>query len=337
MLWAMGITLAVTLGLLLLVLGAAWWNLLRMPARSYRGPLPAPDDALLAWMQELRRDIYFLAAEIGERNVLRCPKQLAQAADYIETEFRAAGYEVHQQEYVVSECKCCNLEIEIPGGVRPEQIVVVGAHYDTVIGTPGANDNTSGVAAMLALARRFSEQRPKRTLRFVAFVNEEPPFFQTEEMGSRVYARRCRQRGEKVVAMLSLETIGYYSDSPGSQKYPPPLARLYPSVGNFIGFIGNFRSRRLVRRAIRAFRRSERFPSEGAVPPQSLAPSVGLSDQWSFWQEGYPALMVTDTAMYRYPNYHDRGDTFDKINFDRLARVARGLEKVVAALAGCDG
>jgi hypothetical protein len=333
LLWGLGITLAITLGLVLLVLGAAWWNLLRMPGRSHRGPLPAADDALLALMQELRRDIYFLAAEIGERNVLRCPKQLGQAADYIESELTAGGYEVRRQRYPVSDVECCNLEVEVPGSARPQEIVVIGAHYDTVLGSPGANDNTSGVAAVLALARSFSEQRPKRTLRFVAFVNEEPPFFQTEDMGSWVYARRCRQRGEKVVAMLSLETIGYYSDSPDSQQYPPAFARFYPSVGNFIGFIGDFRSRRLVRRAIRTFRRNERFPSEGAVPPESWVLGVGLSDQWSFWQEGYPALMVTDTAMYRYPHYHERDDTFDKINFDRLARVVRGLEKVVATLA----
>ncbi len=333
-LWLLFWGVGITIGLIALILGTGWWAVIRMPGKSHRGPLPAPDDALAALIQELRRDIYWLAADIGERNVLNCPEQLARAADYLESEFRAEGYEVNRQGYTVSNVRCRNLEVEIPGTTRREEIIVVGAHYDTVIGSPGANDNTSGVAAVLALARRFSERKPERTLRFLAFVNEEPPYFHTEDMGSRVYARRCRERGENIVAMLSLETIGYYSDAPGSQKYPRPFERLFPSEGNFIGFFGNLRSRGLVRRVIRIFRKHEPFPSEGATPPESLVPGVGLSDQWSFWQEGYPALMVTDTAMYRYPNYHERGDTFDKINFDRMARVVRGLEKVVAELAG---
>jgi len=167
----------------------------------------------------------------------------------------------------------------------------------------------------------------------VAFVNEEPPYFQTEQMGSWVYARRCHERNEKITAMLSLETIGYYSDSPDSQKYPPPFNLLYPSTGNFIGFVGNTSSAALVRQVVGAFRQYEQFPSEGGAPPEAI-PGVGFSDQWSFWQEGYPALMVTDTAMFRYPHYHQAEDTPDKIDFERMARVVRGLEKVIAVLAG---
>ena len=142
-------------------------------------------------------------------------------------------------------------------------------------------------------------------------------------------ARRCRERGEKVVAMFSLETIGYYDDTPGSQKYPPPFGLFYPSEGNFIGFIGNLASRNLVRQVVGAFRQNEQFPSEGAALPE-LIPRIGDSDHASFWHEGYPALMVTDTANFRYPYYHTPEDTIDKVDFDRLARVVRGLEKVVA-------
>ena len=191
------------------------------------------------------------------------------------------------------------------------------------------------MAALLALARRFAKCKPDRTLRFVAFVNEEPPYFQTAKMGSGVYARRCGQRREKIVAMLSLETIGYYSDARGSQKYPPPLGLLYPSTGNFIAFVGNVKSRDLVRRMVGTFRQHEKFPSEGAALP-AATPGVGFSDQWSFWQEGYPAAMVTDTAMFRYPYYHEAEDTIDKVDFDRTARVVRGLEKVIGVLAGAD-
>ncbi len=159
-----------------------------------------------------------------------------------------------------------------------------------------------------------------------------PPFFQTDLMGSRVYARRCRRRGEAIVAMLSLETIGYYSDAPGSQYYPPPVGLISPSTGDFIGLIGNVALRKLVRAAVGSFRRHARFPSEGAALPGFIA-GVGCSDHWAFWQEGYPAVMVTDTAPFRYPYYHTRHDTQDKLGFDRMARVVNGLRGVVTDLA----
>lgn len=324
--------LCAVLGLIVLVIVMSWWTMMRMPGTSYRGDLPPADEPLTELMDELRRDISRLAAEIGERNVANRPEQLAQAAEYISDEFAAAGYEVAEQQYDVSGVSCVNLAVEIPGATRAEEIVVIGAHYDTVYGTGGANDNTSGVAATLALARRFSGRTLDRTLRFVTFVNEEPPYFQTSKMGSLVYARRCRQRGDEVVAMLSLETIGYYDDAVRSQKYPMPLGLFYPSEGNFIGIVGNIGSRALVRRVVGTFREHEQFPCEGGALPASL-PGVGFSDHWSFWQQGYPAAMVTDTAMFRYPYYHRPGDTIDKVDFDRTARVVRGLEKVIDDLA----
>jgi len=307
----------------------------RMPGESHRGPLPPADPPLVSLAEELRREVQHLAVNIGERNVYNRPQQLAQAADYLEAQLKAAGYGVKRQVYQVSGTACCNIEAEAAGQAHPDEIVVVGAHYDTVMGTPGANDNTSGVAAMLALARRFAGRKTDRTLRLVALVNEEPPYFQTDQMGSRVYARQCRQRGDRIAAMLSLETIGWYDDTPGSQKYPTPFGLLYPSTGNFIGFIGNIASRDLVRQALGTFRRHEPFPSEGAALPEAI-PGVGFSDQWSFWQEGYRAIMVTDTALYRYPYYHQPEDTIDKVDFDRMARVVRGLEAVVAELVGAD-
>ena len=301
-----------------------------MPGTTHRGPLPAADATLEKLADELRRDVQALAVDIGERNVGRRPQQLAQAAEYLEGELQKAGYTVRRQEYDVSDVRCANLDVELLGTTRAKEIVVVGAHYDTALGTPGANDNTSGVAATLALARRFAGRPGERTLRFVAFVNEEPPYFQTRQMGSWVYARRCHEQGERIVAMLSLETIGYYSDAPGSQKYPLPLGGIYPTEGNFIGFIGNVASGDLVRQAVGLFRQHEPFPSEGAALPD-MVPGVGFSDHWSFWQEGYPGVMVTDTAMFRYPHYHAAEDTPDKIDFDRTARVVRGLEQVVEA------
>lgn len=325
-----------------LVWGIAWplWaaespdmNMVRMPGQSHQGPLPPADTPLKTLAQDLRRHVEELATRIGERNVQGRSRELAQAAKYIEIELTRYGYQPQRQEYGVADTTCCNVEVEIRGTTRRGEIVIVGAHYDSALGTPGANDNATGVAALLALAQKFSQRQPERSLRFVAFTNEEPPYFQTEQMGSLVYARRCRQRGEQVQAMLSLETMGCYSDAPGSQNYPALFSSLYPATGNFIAFIGNTRSLELVRNAAGTFRAHERFPAEGGALPDFVR-GVGFSDHWSFWQADYPGLMVTDTAMFRYAHYHEAEDTPDKVNFDRLARVVRGLDKVIAQLTG---
>ena len=197
---------------------------------------------------------------------------------------------------------------------------------------PAANDNGTGVAALLVLARRLKGSSLKRTVRFVAFANEEPPHFQTDAMGSLVYARACKTAGDNVVAMLSLETMGYFSDDAGSQAYPFPLSVFYPDVGNFIGFVGDLSSRALVHEVIGLFRRGVDFPSEGAALPASI-PGVGWSDHWSFWQVGFPAVMITDTAPFRYPHYHTPEDTPDKVDFARLAHVVVGLDGVIVKLA----
>jgi Zn-dependent M28 family amino/carboxypeptidase len=280
----------------------------------------------------LQRDVEKLAGSIGERNLSRYT-QLIAAADFLETSFASAGHSVRRQGYTVSGKRCDNIEVEIPGGDRASEIVLIGGHYDSVEGSPGANDNATGTAAVLALARAFAGKKPSRTLRFVAFVNEEPPYFQGPTMGSVVYARRARGSGEKIVAMLSLETIGYYSDAPGSQHYLFPFNLFYPSAANFIAFVGNVSSRRLVREVVTSFRNAAEFPSEGAALP-GFIPGVGWSDQWSFWQEGYPGVMVTDTALFRYPYYHTGEDTPDKVRYEPLSRVVIGLEGVVANLAG---
>jgi hypothetical protein len=304
--------------------------MIKMPGKSYTGPLPPLTDEQLALRDELVRDIEMLASQIGERNVWTYAS-LAAAADFIEASLMKAGYKPRRQNFTAADKTCCNIEVEIKGSARPDEIVVIGAHYDTVPGSPGANDNGSGVAAALALARRFANQEPSRTLRFVFFANEEPPFFQTGEMGSLVYAKSCKEKGENTVAMLSLETIGYYTDKPNSQQYPFPFSIFYPSTGNFLGFVSDLASRDLLHRAIASFRRDCKFPSEGGAIPQFVT-GVAWSDQWSFWQEGYPAIMLTDTAPFRYPHYHSQDDTADEITFDCLTRVISGLQSVVADL-----
>lgn len=301
--------------------------MLHMPGTSFRGPLPPLSPSQIVLRDTLNRDVERLAGEIGERNMNRF-HSLELAADFLEASLAAAGYAVHRHTYDALGQSVSNLEVEIQGSSRADEIVVIGAHYDSVQGSPGANDNATGAAAVLALARTFAKATPSRTLRFLEFVNEEPPYFQTEAMGSLVYARRCRQRQERIVAMVSLETLGYYADARGSQHYPFPFHLFYPSIGNFIGFVGNIRSGRLVRAAIDSFRRAARFPSEG-VATFSTIPGVGWSDQWAFWQQGYPGIMVTDTAPYRYPHYHTVEDTPEQIDYERLAHVVDGLQHVV--------
>lgn len=302
-----------------------------MPGKSHRGPLPPPTPKQSELAAALRRDVVELSEKIGERNTLKY-EALKKAADFMDRGLSVAG-KTSRQTYSASGKDCDNIEVEIRGTTAPDEIVVVGGHYDSVMGCVGANDNGTGAAAVLALARSLAGSAPARTIRLVGFVNEEPPHFRSDEMGSRVYAKRCRERNENIVAMLSLETIGFFSEADGSQKYPPPLGMFYPSQGNFIAFVGNVGSHSLVRRCIRLFRERAAFPSEGAAVPGFL-PGVGWSDHESFWEHGYDGVMVTDTAPFRYPHYHQHGDTADKIDFDRCARVVDGIDLVVRELAG---
>ena len=303
-----------------------------MPGTSWSGPLPPLDEEEQEVGNQLRAHILALAGEIGERNVWR-KSAMEKAAAYIENAFGEAGYAVRSQPFQSQGVMVRNLAAELPASSGGEEIVLLGAHYDTVVDSPGANDNASGIAALLEIARLLRDRKPSRSIRFVAFANEEAPFFYSMEMGSHLYARRAREQGEKLIAMISLETVGYYSDAPGSQRFPNPLySWFYPDTGNFIAFVGNLRSRKLVRRSIGSFRRHTAFPSEGVAAPGGLE-GIHWSDHWSFWEEGYPALMVTDTAPFIYPHYHRESDTPEKIDYERLARVVRGLSRVALDLA----
>jgi len=316
--------LGLALGLIALF---GWYTMFRMPGESYAGPMPDLNDAQQRASERLQHDVQRLAGEWPNRNV-HDPNQLRAAADWLESTLRDLHDNAQRIEYEVHNITCANIEAERPGTTHPDEIVIIGAHYDSAPGTPGANDNGSGVAALLELARRFSDASPKRTLRFVCFVNEEPPFFQTEDMGAMVYAHRCKQRHENIVAMISLETIGYYRDEPDSQNYPLGLGAIYPDRGNFIAFVSNLASRDLLQRAIGVFRQHATFPSHGGAIPAGV-PGAAWSDHWAFWELGYPALMLTDTAPYRYPHYHQPTDTPDKIDYDRLSLLVDGLEAVV--------
>jgi hypothetical protein len=308
------------------------WNvILRMPGKSYAGALPPLSAPEASARDSLRDDLHHLVATIGERNV-RHPESLARARDWIEARFRSAGYETRLQTFDADGVHCSNIVAERRGGAKDDEIVLVGAHYDSAEGTAGANDNGSGLVALLELARKLAGRAPDRCIRFVAFVNEEQPYSFTDRMGSVVHATLAASAHERIVAMLSLETMGYFSDEPQSQKYPFPLSLLYPERGNFIAFVGNVDSRNLVRKTIGLFRETTRFPSEGAALPERTT-GVGWSDHAPFWKAGYPALMVTDTAFFRYRDYHTARDTDDKVDVDRLARVVTGLERVIEGLS----
>lgn len=308
-----------------------WSVMIRMPAASFRGPLPPLSPAEEASRARLQSHISVLAGRIGERN-LQKPAQLEAAASYIESTLRQFGYEIVSQEYTHNGQTFRNLEATLPGQDGTEEVVLFGAHYDSVFGSPGADDNATGVAALLELAALLTGKRFDRTIRFVAFTNEEPPIFLTGQMGSRVYAREARRRGDKIMAMVSIESIGYYASEPGSQRYPFPFSFFYPDRGDFIAFVGNIRYRRLVKQSIAAFRRRTPFPSEGVAAPAWI-PGVFWSDHDSFWKEGYPAMMITDTVPFRNPHYHlptDRPETVDQVC---LAWVVHGLADVARSLA----
>jgi Zn-dependent M28 family amino/carboxypeptidase len=315
---------------LILAGATAWllWYMVAVPGASYRGALEplTPHENQVAG--NLRTHVAAIASR--EHNFFRSA-ELEAAAQYIEKSLAGLGYAVATQRFPSGLLEVRNIEVEVKGGARASEIVIVGAHYDSVLGAPGANDNGSGVAAVIELARLLAGSDPARTLRFVTFVNEEPPFSHTDAMGSRRYTRRARERGENIVAMCSLETIGYYSDAPGSQRYPFPLGAFFPSTGNFVAFVSNLSSRALLHGALASFRRHAGFPSEGVAAP-AFIPGVDWSDHWSFWQEGWPALMITDTAPYRYPHYHSEGDTPDKVDYEHLARVVTGLHGMLRDL-----
>ncbi|CAD0229572.1 hypothetical protein PA905_04400 [Planktothrix agardhii CCAP 1459/11A] len=325
------IRLGILLAGLMFFLIAIGSLMISMPGKSYSGQLPPLTPSQEQVSQQLNRYIKIIADDIGEHNYIFY-NQLIQVENFLNERLSQAGYAVKTQEYSVDGKVFRNLEIEIRGTEKPDEIVIVGAHYDSVVGSPGANDNGTGAVAILALAEKFATLKPKRTLRFVEFVNEEPPFFWSENMGSWVYAQRCKERQENIVAMLSLETMGFYSQASNSQQYPVNILKLiYPNQGNFISFIGNISSRSLIHQAIGKFRNSAQFPSQGVSLPNFI-PGVGWSDHWSFWQAGYPALMVTDTAPFRYPYYHTQQDTPEQIDYYGLTLVISGLESVIQDL-----
>ena len=306
---------------------ALFTYMIYMPGKSFEGELPVLNDVDHATAKRFEAHVTELCRNPAGRNFIE-KKGLDAARKYIAGQFESSGYQVKFHEYELNGGVVANIEVELTGTSLPEEIIIVGAHYDAVPGAPGANDNGSGVAAILELADRFKDKSFQRTVRFLAFVNEEPPNSMTGSMGSYVYAKNAAKEKDNIIAMFSLETIGYFSDETGSQLYPILFSLFYPNKGNFIAFVGNLSSRKLITRSIQLFRENSTFPSEGIAAP-AFIPGISWSDHWSFWQLGYPAIMITDTAPYRYPAYHTSEDTPEKVDYKKMVYVVKGIEKVI--------
>ncbi len=297
--------------------------------------VPVKDRSMLKDIiqSNLRKSVKRLSAEIGSRGYLQ-KDSLEKTMEYITSEFKSYGYEPLFQTYSVNGREFKNIWVEKKGKGLSGKVFVVGAHYDTVSGTPGADDNASGVAGLLELARVLADEPMEMTVQFAAFTLEEPPFFRTRSMGSYVYAKGLKDTGAQVDGMICLESIGYFTDEPGSQQFPLPFFRLfYPDTGNFITFVGDIHSKRFLEKAKDSFKKGTDLPAE-SLSAFSIVPGVDLSDHRSFWKFGYKALMVTDTAFYRNPNYHGQGDTIDTLDYSRMAEVVLGLRMTVLDLAG---
>ena len=280
----------------------------------------------------LRRHVWTLSGRIGERSLSR-GAGLDQAERYLIGAFEAAGLGVVRQSYRYRGRTVANLVGDLRGASRERAPIVVGAHYDTVVGTPGADDNASALAVMLELASLIARKSPGAPVRFVAFTGEEPPAFNTEHQGSRVFVRRLRQAGHKVAGAIILEMVGFTS---AVQRYPPVLRLLgYPATGDFIGVVGNRSSRAFGESVLRSMRRN------AALPVESLfvwfdgwaLPDTRLSDHAAFWDAGIPALMVTDTAYFRNPHYHGPGDRPETLDYGFMAQLVRSLEGALADLS----
>ncbi len=324
-----------------------------LPGESFSS---VPTQDLRQLEDALEAHVHALAGEIGERSIYK-PEEMHAAERYIIEQFASFGLDPQIQHYTVEaeliqqtterlrrhpgtrlheqlqaypnelgDAALKNIWVEIPGTLNPERLLVVGAHFDTVGNSPGANDNGSGIAGLLELARALSSVRPQVAVIFVALSAEELPIGGIEgESGSSVFLDDLLGRNRTPFGMVSLETMGFYSDEEGSQKYPAPLDRYYPSQGNFIAFVSDSTSRKFVRDFGGLFRQHAEIASQGATVPASLVPDVLRSDHETYVLRGIPGVMVTDTANFRDPDYHKSTDTVGKVNFENLARVVQGL------------
>lgn len=281
--------------------------------------------------QRLEKHVKELTRTIGERSVYK-PDNLDKTADYIEDFYKTINIEPNRKPYCHGKKTVSNIVARIDFGSNPSIVFLIGAHYDSVAGTVGADDNASAVAVQLEVARELANIKDKKNIdlavKFVSFALEEPPVYGTRSMGSRVYAREAKEHNEKIDGMICLEMVGYTCHEPGCQAYPFPLMFFgYPKTGDFIGIVGNFKSRTFTNSLFKAFETNPDLPVVKLTVPLSgfLLPNVRLSDHASFWDQGYKAVMITDTAFYRNPRYHLRTDTMEHLDFGFMAQLVKSL------------
>lgn len=284
--------------------------------------LDPKDNAII---NRMKQHVVKLSEQIGDRNVFNYGN-LGKAADYIVEQFMSSGYRVEFQEYTVENKKVKNILAIKEGAKLTQEVIIVGAHYDSCF-NPGADDNASGIAGLLELAKMMANKNVNRTIEFIAFVNEEPPFFKTDRMGSRVYAKKARVENRNIKAVIVLDSIGFYTDEIFSQRYPIIVGLFFPNRGNFIGVFGNFKSRYLASEIARIFKSNSSFPIVSLA--LDFIPGIDFSDHWSFWKEGYPAVMISDTAFLRHKNYHRITDTWEKLNYKGMVCVIEGICEVL--------
>ena len=281
--------------------------------------------------QRLQDHVHALTVVIGERSV-RVPENLEKTAAYIRAFYQDIGIAAASQEYSYAEMQLGNIVAEVAFRADPKHRFLIGAHYDSVSGTVGADDNASAIAVQLEVARHLAtlagEKKLDLAVKFVSFALEEPPAYGTRHMGSRVYAKTARTQKEKIDGMICLEMVGYTCHEPGCQDYPFPLMFMdYPKEGNFIGIVNNFKSRDFARRLVEHFKKNKQLPVIKLTVPFNgwVMPAVRLSDHASFWDQGFKAVMVTDSAFFRNPYYHSPADTMDKLDFEYMAELVESL------------
>lgn len=287
----------------------------------------AGDGRLAALEADLRDMVTWMSVTVGPRNPPHYDA-LCRTEDWIRETWRSQGYEVGEQSFVVEGLVCTNLEIGIPGRLSTADPVIVTAQYDTWPDSPGANNNASGMAVLLQLSRLLRDDQPDRPLRLVAFTVQEPPY---NELGSRMYAQRCRERGERIRVMMSMDAIGIYKHEPHTQQLPYPFSLLYPDRGDFLAFIADLQTRPRVVEATRGFKRGSRFHIETAAIPRSVK-GASWSDHHSFWDQGYRAIQITDTGAFRASSHTNANDTIEKIDFAALARITLGMYGAILEL-----
>jgi len=287
--------------------------------------MSAVEDALITGY--LKKHVIALADDIGQRHV-NTPHALHKAANYISREWETMGYQVEPQSFGAMGIKCLNLQVERKGSDEDAGIIVVASNYDTVKNCPGANDNASGMAALLEISRIFCQLEPKQTVRFVALSNERAPFLGTERMGSWIYAHHAQQDFADIKQVIILDSLGYYNPAPDSQLHPPMLGMFYGKRATFLAMVSDLLNAPAMFRFNRFFNKASNFPTR-----KVLAPGILKHDKWTdhsaFGVHGFRSFVITDTSYHRYPFHNSERDHAERLDFQSLSNITAGLAKAL--------